>query len=117
MSSDAEVTLPITGGARLRVRVPEGAAPEAASDLPAVDVSNLPGLALPSLPGAHIALRRGYRARQAGGHPQTPGDLTLRAACMAAPADGATSEEAQRMREALLAIREDLVSLIQELGG
>ena len=33
------------------------------------------------------------------------------------PDDGATSEEAQRMRDALLAIRGDLVALLQELGG
>ena len=33
------------------------------------------------------------------------------------PNDGATSEEAQRMRDALLAIRGDLVALLQELGG
>ena len=31
--------------------------------------------------------------------------------------EGATSEEAQRMRDALLAIRGDLVALIQELTG
>jgi len=35
----------------------------------------------------------------------------------ALPTDGATSEEAQRMRDALLAIRVDLVALLQELGG
>ncbi len=35
----------------------------------------------------------------------------------ALPTEGATSEEAQRMRDALLAIRVDLVALLQELGG
>ena len=35
----------------------------------------------------------------------------------ALPADGATSEEAQRMREALVAIRSDLVTLLHELGS
>ncbi len=34
-----------------------------------------------------------------------------------APTEGATSEEAQRMRDALLAIRGDLVALLHELGG
>ena len=34
-----------------------------------------------------------------------------------APSDGATSEEAQRMREALLSIRVDLVALLDELDG
>ena len=34
-----------------------------------------------------------------------------------AASDGATSEEAQRMREALLSIRVDLVALLDELDG
>ncbi len=33
------------------------------------------------------------------------------------PSEGATSEEAQRMRDALLSIRGDLVALLDELGG
>ena len=35
----------------------------------------------------------------------------------ALPTEGATSEEAQRMRDALLAIRVDLVALLDELDG
>jgi hypothetical protein len=66
----AEVSLPLLGGATLVVGLPDGAAPEPDGDLPA--------LAIPNLPGAHVAARRGYRA----------GAVTLRTACMAAPADG-----------------------------
>lgn len=35
----------------------------------------------------------------------------------ASPADGVSSEEAQRMRDALLSIRSDLVAMLQELEG
>jgi DNA-binding transcriptional MerR regulator len=34
----------------------------------------------------------------------------------APPSEGATSEEAQRMRDALLSVREDLLTLLHELG-
>jgi DNA-binding transcriptional MerR regulator len=34
----------------------------------------------------------------------------------APPAEGATSEEAQRMREALLSLRADILALLDELG-
>jgi hypothetical protein len=61
--------LPLTGGASLALRVPEGALPEPDEALPTLDVSGLPG--------AWIAARRGYR----------DGGLTLRAVCVAAPSD------------------------------
>ena len=35
----------------------------------------------------------------------------------APPTEGVTSEEAQRLRDTLLALREDLVTLLEELGG
>ena len=35
----------------------------------------------------------------------------------AAPSEGVSSEEAQRLRDTLLAIRSDLVALLHELGG
>ncbi len=63
--------LPLTAGATLVLRLPEGAVRELDEDLPS--------LAVPSLPGARIVVRRGYRS---------PDLLTLRIACMAAPADG-----------------------------
>ena len=69
-SSGADVVLTIAGGARFRVRVPEGAVAEAAADLPLVDVANLPGASVP--------VRVGYRG----------GGVTLRAVCATAPSKG-----------------------------
>lgn len=54
----------------LVLRLPDGAVPE-----PAVA---LPPFSVPNLPGAHIVARVGYEA----------GAVTLRAACLAAPANG-----------------------------
>jgi hypothetical protein len=68
--SSATESVPLVAGASLVLAPPAGAAREADEALPAIDVS--------SLPGARIALRRGY----------TGGGLTLRAVCAAAPADG-----------------------------
>jgi len=68
MADDA--VLPLTAGATLVLRLPEGAVREPDEQLPA--------LAVPSLPGAHLVARRGWES----------GGLTLRAACMAAPANG-----------------------------
>jgi hypothetical protein len=71
-STDADVVLTIATapGARLRLRVPEGAVAERAADLPMVDVANLPGATVP--------VRVGYRAD----------GLTLRAVCATAPSKG-----------------------------
>ena len=65
-----DAVVPLTAGATLVLRLPEGAAREPDEALPA--------LAVPSLPGARIAARRGWQSS----------GLTLRAACMAAPAGG-----------------------------
>ncbi len=62
--------LPASAGATVHLTLPEGAAPEPPSDLPAVDVANLPGASVP--------LRAGYRA----------GEVTVRVACATAPSSG-----------------------------
>ncbi len=64
------VPVPVLAGASLALEVPEGAVREADTALPVV--------AVPGLPGAWTAARLGYRS----------GPLTLRAACLAAPASG-----------------------------
>jgi hypothetical protein len=69
-SPAADVALRVVPGVEVRLALPEGAAPEPSSDLPAVDVANLPGAAVP--------LRAGYRV----------GALTLRIACATAPSAG-----------------------------
>jgi hypothetical protein len=65
-------TPPYPDGAEpaLVLHLPEGAVPEPAAELPAISV--------PNLPGAHVVARVGYQA----------GAVTLRAACLAAPASG-----------------------------
>jgi hypothetical protein len=68
------VVVPVAGhegsAATLILRPPEGAEPEPEAALPVVPI--------PTLPGSRIAARLGYRS----------GPLTLRAACLAAPANG-----------------------------
>lgn len=73
-SSEAEgaavgLRLPITREVSLVVTLPPGAVDEPAESLPVIDVSRLPG--------ATIALRRGFRSE----------GLELRAICVAAPSD------------------------------
>ncbi|MFT3774276.1 MAG: hypothetical protein QM820_53620 [Minicystis sp.] len=68
------IVLPVSGSsnmrASVRVRVPEGALAEAAEALPAIDVSNLPGAAVPVKAGFHAA------------------EATVRVVCATAPSRG-----------------------------
>lgn len=64
------MTLPVTPEVRLRLTLPEGAVAEPEADLPGIDVS--------SIPGAKVAVRRGYRGE---------GGVSVRAICASAPSD------------------------------
>ncbi|MFO0760792.1 MAG: hypothetical protein U0359_30225 [Byssovorax sp.] len=64
------VSLPITAEASLHLAVPDGAIEEPEAAQPVIDVSRLPGAA--------IALRRGFQAKEG---------ISMRALCVTAPSD------------------------------
>jgi hypothetical protein len=70
MSSGEVTTIALPSSASITLKLPEGAAREAESALPRIEVGNLPG--------AWIAAREGW----------TRGPLALRAICAAAPPNG-----------------------------
>lgn len=63
------ITLDVAAGVTLALAVPDGAIEEPQGALPAIDVS--------AVPGARVAVRRGF----------TGSGVTLRAACVVAPSD------------------------------